>query len=113
MLPLFAYLRAFLPTRHDLGLEILAQRQQFSVPKRKHPRPRLNHLDRLFWLALRRLWSRWADPLIVVRPETTVGWHRAGFRFYWRLCSPGIGRGSSRSTVVQLARFTRASRTVP
>ena len=58
MLTLFGYLRSFLRTRHDLGLEILALRQQVAVLKRKHPRPRLNNLDRLFWLALRRLWSR-------------------------------------------------------
>jgi hypothetical protein len=50
MLTLFAYLRSFLRTRHDLGLEILALRQQVAVLKRKHPRPRLNILDHLFWL---------------------------------------------------------------
>jgi hypothetical protein len=22
--------------------------------------------------------------LVLVRPETVVGWHRAGFRLYWR-----------------------------
>jgi transposase InsO family protein len=92
MFTFFAYLRAFLRTRHDLGLEILALRQQVAVLKRKHPRPRLNNLDRLFWLALRRLWSRWADALVLVKPETVVGWHRAGFRLYWRLRSRGGGR---------------------
>ena len=92
MLTFFAYLRAFLRTRHDLGLEILALRQQVAVLKRKHPRPRLNNLDRLFWLALRRLWSRWADALILVKPETVIGWHRTGFRLYWRVRSGGGGR---------------------
>jgi len=92
MLTLFAYLCAFLRTRRALGLEILALRQQVGVLKRKHPRPRLNNLDRLFWLALRRLWSRWADALVLVKPETVVGWHRAGFRLYWRLRSRGGGR---------------------
>ena len=92
MLTLFAYLRAFLRTRHDLGLEILALRQQVAVLKRKHPRARLNNVDRLFWIALRRLWPRWIEALIVVKPETVVGWHRAGFRLYWRLRSRGGGR---------------------
>ena len=92
MLVLFAYLRAFLRTRHDLGLEILALRQQVAVLKRKHPRPRLNNLDRWFWLVLRRMWSRWAEALLVVKPETVVAWHRAGFRLYWRLRSRGGGR---------------------
>jgi transposase InsO family protein len=92
MSPPLAYLCAFIRTRHDLGLEILALRQQVAVLKRKRPRPRLNKLDRLFWLALRRFWSRWRDLLIVVRPETVVGWHRAGFRLFWRLRSRGGGR---------------------
>ena len=41
MLALFGYLLAFLRTRHDLALEILALRQQLAVLKRKHPRPRI------------------------------------------------------------------------
>ena len=28
-----------------------------------------------------------ATSLIVVRPETVVRWHRAGFRLYWKLIS--------------------------
>ncbi|HEY1206995.1 MAG: integrase core domain-containing protein [Bryobacteraceae bacterium] len=92
MFTLLAYLRAFLRTRHDLGLEILALRQQVAVLKRKHPRPRLSGVDRLFWIALRRIWPRWMEALILVKPETVVGWHRAGFRLYWRLRSRGGGR---------------------
>jgi putative transposase len=30
------------------------------------------------------LWSRWTDVLVIVKPETVIGWHRAGFRLYWR-----------------------------
>ncbi len=92
MFALLAYLSAFLRTRHDLGLEILALRQQLAVVKRKHPRPRLRTLDHWFWLVLRRVWVRWAEALIVVQPETVVRWHRAGFRLYWRLRSCGGGR---------------------
>ena len=88
----FTYLLTFLRTRHHLGLEILALRQQLAVLKRKHPRPRLNNCDRLFWLALRSFWSRWASALVIVKPETVIGWHRAGFRLYWRLRSRGGGR---------------------
>jgi hypothetical protein len=35
-------------------------------------------------MTLRRFWSRWAEVLLIVKPETVVGWHRAGFRLYWR-----------------------------
>jgi len=44
----------------------------------------LRLLDRLFWTILRSTWSRWKDALFIVKPETVVGWHRAGFRLYWR-----------------------------
>jgi hypothetical protein len=40
--------------------------------------------DRLFWIILHRFWPRWADVLLIVKSETVIGWHRAGFRFYWR-----------------------------
>ena len=42
---------------------------------------------------LSRLWPRWKDNLVVVRPETVVRWHREGFRRYWRsISTPGPGR---------------------
>src|SRR5215470_16593669 len=71
-------------SRCDTALEVLALRQQVAVLKRKRPWPTLNSLDRLFWTLLHRCWSRWADVLVLVKPETVVGWHRAGFRLYWR-----------------------------
>ena len=52
--------------------------------QRKRARPPLNPFDRLFWTTLRRIWSRWTDVLVIVKPETVVGWHHAGFRLYWR-----------------------------
>ena len=82
---------AFRPRVH-LVLENLALRQQLTVFKRKHPRPRISSGDRLFWMLLRRCWSRWADAVIIVKPETIVRWHRAGFRAYWRWKSRNPGR---------------------
>ncbi len=56
-------------------------------------RPRIRFADRVFWIALRRVWARWAEVLVVVKPETVV-WHRAGFRLYWqRLSQRGMRRG--------------------
>ena len=62
-----------------LLLENLALRQQLAVFKHRHPRPRLGVFDKLFWVTARRIWSDWKNSLIVVTPETVVGWHRAGF----------------------------------
>lgn len=76
--------RVFFRSRAATALEVVALRQQVTVLKRKRPRPRLNSLDRLFWIALRRFWSGWKDVLLIVKPDTVVAWHRVGFRWYWR-----------------------------
>ena len=84
ILSFIAAIRIFFRGRSDTALEVLALRQQVAVLKRKCPRPPLNSLDRLFWTTLRRSWSRWTDVLVIVKPETVIGRHRAGFRLYWR-----------------------------
>jgi hypothetical protein len=53
-------------------LENLALRQQITVLKRRHPRPKLSPLDKLFWLLARKYWSAWKQSLFVVTPETVV-----------------------------------------
>ena len=76
--------RAAFRSRSDLVIENIALRQQLAVLKMKKPRPKLTPLDRAFWVLLRRIWHRWSEALIIVKPETVVGWHAAGFRLYWR-----------------------------
>jgi hypothetical protein len=46
-------------SRANLALENLALRQQLAALKRHHPRPRLALLDKLFWVAASRFWSKW------------------------------------------------------
>jgi putative transposase len=99
LLDLAAVVRAFFVGRTHLALEILALRQQVAVLKRKRPRPKMKRIDRLFWTALRSLWSGWAEVLLIVKPETVVGWHRAGFRLYWRWRSRAPGGGRTRITL--------------
>ena len=79
-----AAIRVFFSSHVDTSMEVLALRQQVAVLKRKRPRPSLNRLDRIFWTTLRYIWPRWSDVLVIVKPETVIGWHRAGFRLYWR-----------------------------
>jgi predicted DCC family thiol-disulfide oxidoreductase YuxK len=75
----------FFRTRQNLMLENLALRQQLLVLKRRHPKPRLGLLDKLFWVALRQLWSDWKKCLYLVAPDTVPRWPQAGFRLYWAL----------------------------
>jgi transposase InsO family protein len=87
----FGTLVRLLRARRSLLLENLALRQQLAVLKRRHPRPRLELLDKLFWVAVRRFWSGWKQALLVVSPETVVRWHRSGFALYWRAISKARG----------------------
>jgi hypothetical protein len=61
----FAFIGAFFCSRYNLGVEILALRQQLGVFKRKNPRPRLTIKDRVFWILLRRLWPAWTHALVI------------------------------------------------
>ena len=83
----FGLLKRLLRSRQSLLIENLALRQQLAVFKRQNGRPRLVATDKLFWVVLRRFWSLWKNALIVVKPESVVRWHRAGFQLYWRLIS--------------------------
>jgi putative transposase len=97
--------RVFFRSRADTALEVIALRQQLAVLKRKRPRPLLTELDRLFWITLRRFWPGWKNVLLIVKPDTVIGWHRAGFRLYWRWRSrPQIGRPKLSSEVRDLIR---------
>jgi transposase InsO family protein len=102
------YIRALFVTRHRLALEAAALRQQLAVFKRKQPRPRLSRPDRLFWRTLRRVYAGWTDALIIVKPETVVSWHRAGFRLFWRWRSRQPGRPRVTTEIRELIRRMKA-----
>jgi len=80
---LLATARSSLKPQRELALENLALRQQLAIVQRKTKRPKLSKADRAFWVALCRLWPDWQNALIIVKPETVIGWHRKGFKLYW------------------------------
>ena len=84
---------AFFRSHEEQAIVELSLRQQLAVYAQDRPRPRISQFDRAFWVMLSRLWPRWKDQLVLVRPETVVRWHRQGFRKYWRsISTPGPGR---------------------
>lgn len=68
---------------HELVLENMALRQQLRAMKRATKRPHLRTRDRLFWIALARVWRNWRTALVLVQPETVVRWHRDWLRRRW------------------------------
>ena len=98
MQTMFLLVRNLFANRADLAVENLALRQQLAVLNRKNPRPRLNDLDRVFWVAMKEQFTNWTDALLIVKPDTVVGWHRAAFKRYWAKLS-GSGKHPGRPRV--------------
>ncbi len=99
-----------LRSRRNLALENLALRQQLMVLQRQTAKVSLKNRDRLFWVALRRIWPGWRRALVLVEPATVVGWHRRGFRAYWRWKSrPKGGRPRIHPSVRRLIRHMWSS----
>jgi hypothetical protein len=66
----FGTLVSLLSADRSLLLENLALRQQLALLKRRHPRPRLDLLDKLFWVAIRKAKYAFFD------------WHYVQFHFF-------------------------------
>src|SRR4029077_16837160 len=73
-------------SRATLEAEIWTLRQQINVLRRgRAPRkPSFCAVDRMIFVGLYRMFPKICDALAIVKPETIVRWHRAGFRLYWR-----------------------------
>ena len=79
--------------RKSLGAEILFLRRQLALYVERGVKPRrIDAATRVSLAFLSRLFE-WPTALVVVRPETLLRWHRAGFRLFWRWKSrPGRPR---------------------
>ncbi len=101
----FAFVGLF-RSRASLEAEILALRHQLNILQRKLPkRPTLGGIDRLVFAGLYGLAPGVLNALAIVRPETVIRWHRAGFRSYWRWRSRRLGgRPRASPEVQQLSR---------
>jgi hypothetical protein len=89
MIRLLCFVLAVLASPFKSKLRLEAEnavlRHQLIVLKRGlHGRVRLTNHDRWFFIQLYRWFPSILQVLTIVRPETLVRWHRAGFRCYWR-----------------------------
>jgi transposase InsO family protein len=109
MIALFRFMLALLiapfKSRSRLEAEKAVLRQQLVVLRRHAKgRARLTNCDRWFFVQLYRLFPTVLKAFSVIRPETVVRWHRAGFRSYWRWKSRRGGRPQVRSELRELIR---------
>src|ERR1700736_2732854 len=89
MIGLFCFALAVLasPFKSKLRLEAenaVLRHQLMVLTRRLHGRVRLTNNDRWFFIQLYRWVPSILQVLTIIRPETLVRWHRAGFRCYWR-----------------------------
>jgi hypothetical protein len=85
---LYLFLTVFvspIKSKRRLEAENAALRHQLSVLRRKvRGRVQLTNGDRLFLVQLYRWFPSVLKAITIIRPETLLRWHRAGFRRYWR-----------------------------
>jgi hypothetical protein len=93
-------------SRAALEAEILKLRQQLNVLRRSAPKKFVfSSIDRMIFVCLCRLFPKVRDALAIVKPDTIVSWHRAGFRLYWRWKSRRcVGRPTVSGAIRQLIR---------
>src|SRR5262249_16201227 len=100
-------------SRRRLEAENVWLRHQLQVALPRAPaRLHLRRIDRAIMVCLARFWPELLGSVQVVKPETILRWHRAGFRAFWRWKSRGrAGRPRINSGLRDLIR--RMSRANP
>jgi hypothetical protein len=99
-------LMGLLRSRAGLEAEILVLRHQLNVLSRQAPkRVAFNSIDRLVFAGLYRLAPGVLEALKILKPETVIRWHRAGFRTYWRRKSGA--RGGRPKTPLEIRQLIR------
>src|SRR6266702_3400887 len=79
-------------SKSRLEAENAALRHQLIVLQRKvRGRVPFTNSDRLFFVQPYRWFPSVLTAVTIIRPETFVRWHRAGFRRYWRWKSRSLG----------------------
>src|SRR5712664_3349174 len=96
MIGLFCFVLTVLSSPFKSKLRLEAEnavfRIQFNVIRRMlYGRVRLTNNDRWFFILLYRWFPSILQVLAIIRPDTLVRWHRAGFRCYWRWKSRSLG----------------------
>ncbi len=93
-------------SRASLLAEILVLRHQPNI-QRRHllKRQTFSVTDRLIFAVLYQLVPTVINALAIVKPETVIKWHRAGFKSYWRWNS--LRRGGRPIVPLEVRRLIR------
>lgn len=78
-------------SKADLIAENALLRQQLIVLHRQIEKPTFLQSDRLWLVLLASRVKNWKESLLVFKPDTLLGWHRQGFRLFWKFKSRNPG----------------------
>jgi putative transposase len=85
---------ALFHSQASLAAENLFLRKQLILYQEREKKPKATSFaDRFVFSKLAHLFD-WRSALVIVKPATLIGWHRATFRRLWRWKSRPIGRPS-------------------
>ena len=78
------FFRLLFRSRTALSAEVLFLRKQLAFYQERQVQPRRLNDSARFSLIL---WSRlcnWKEVLVIVKPETLIGWQRKSFQLFWK-----------------------------
>ena len=111
VLTLFNFLKSLFLSNIQKELEILALRSQLALLQQeiincKRTKPIPTKTFRLLWVFISKCLIDWRSALVIVKPETVIGWHRTAFKFFWKLKSQKRGRPQiSQQTIALIKRI--------
>jgi len=113
----FDFCKLCLLSKRQKELEILALRSQLAFFKKdillhNIPKPRVDDRFRRLWVFLSKHFDEWQSALILVNPDTVLGWHRRAFKRYWRRKSVGGRPRISQATIALVKRIHRDNPTL-
>lgn len=110
---LFCFIRTKFMSEAQKDEEILALRSQLAIVQlkissKKMPKPSCTPAFRQLWVLLSKFFSKWKDSLVLVKPETVIGWHKTAFKLYWKRKSKKSGRPKiSQKTIALIQQIHR------
>ena len=96
--------RLLFKSKRGLIFENLMLRQQLNIYKRKSKKPKLENIDRIILVWISKIFSKWKSALVIVKVSTLIGWHKKGFKLYWKRKSRRVGRPNIDWQLIKLVR---------
>lgn len=108
-LQLLTLLRLLLSGRAALVAENLFLRKQLVLFQERKFRPRAAPTTAKLWLIALARFFDWREALVIVKPETFMGWNRTAFRAFWLWKSRKPGRSPLPANLRELIREMAAA----